>query len=184
MDPKEKLILTIRADVETRSIAVNVQSAGVSEEEQVFFTKRTMRQKHKFGNAKNKAVTNHHNTETAVNIDAKSENVVEGITNFTLRHTMLHQLKAKIQNEEHSEGILQQSYRCKHYLNNLDRKVLEDEIVTRLNYDETGQVIYYLILPPKHLLTELLRALHGTAHKQPPIYNCYCEHSREKQHRI
>ena len=39
MDPKEKLILTIRADVETRSIAVNVQSAGVSEEEQVFFTK-------------------------------------------------------------------------------------------------------------------------------------------------
>ena len=39
MDPKEKLILTIRTDVETRSIAVNVQSAGVSEEEQVFFTK-------------------------------------------------------------------------------------------------------------------------------------------------
>ena len=39
MDPKEKRILTIRADVETRSIAVKVQSAGVSEEEQVFFTK-------------------------------------------------------------------------------------------------------------------------------------------------
>ena len=82
---------------------------------------------------------------------------------------MLHQLKAKIQNEEYSEEILQQSYRYKHYLNNLDRKVLEDEIVTRLNYDETGQVIYHLILPPKHLLTELLRALHGTAHKQPGV---------------
>ena len=33
MDPKEKLILKIREDVETRPIEVNVQSAGVSEED-------------------------------------------------------------------------------------------------------------------------------------------------------
>ena len=38
MDPCEKLVLKIREDVETRPIEVNVQSAGVSEEEQVFFT--------------------------------------------------------------------------------------------------------------------------------------------------
>ena len=38
MDPKEKLVLKIREDVETRPIEVNVQSAGVSEEEQIFFT--------------------------------------------------------------------------------------------------------------------------------------------------
>ena len=38
MDPTEKLVLKIREDVETRPIEVNVQSAGVSEEEQVFFT--------------------------------------------------------------------------------------------------------------------------------------------------
>ena len=38
MDPTEKLVLKIRADVETQPIEVNVQSAGVSEEEQVFFT--------------------------------------------------------------------------------------------------------------------------------------------------
>ena len=38
MDPTEKLVLKIREDVETRPIEVNVQSAGVSEEEQIFFT--------------------------------------------------------------------------------------------------------------------------------------------------
>ena len=38
MDPTEKLVLKIRAGVETQPIEVNVQSAGVSEEEQVFFT--------------------------------------------------------------------------------------------------------------------------------------------------
>ena len=38
MDPKQKLVLKIREDVETQPIEVNVQVAGVSEEEQVFFT--------------------------------------------------------------------------------------------------------------------------------------------------
>ena len=38
LDPNEKLILKIREDVENRPIEVKVQSAGVSEEEQVFFT--------------------------------------------------------------------------------------------------------------------------------------------------
>ena len=38
MDPTEKLVLKIRADVETQPIEVNVPSAGMSEEEQVFLT--------------------------------------------------------------------------------------------------------------------------------------------------
>ena len=38
MDPTKKLVLKIRADVETQPIEVNVQSAGVSQEEQVSFT--------------------------------------------------------------------------------------------------------------------------------------------------
>ena len=38
MDPNEKLVLKIRADVETQPIEVNVRSPAVSEEEQVFFT--------------------------------------------------------------------------------------------------------------------------------------------------
>ena len=182
MDPKEKLVLTIREDVETRPIEVNVQSAGVSEEEQVFFTEDDDETEAQIWERKNQRRNSHQNTDAVIHIDAISENSVDKITNFSqrLRRTnqilleqsmdpTLLQLKAKMQNEEYSEEILLQDYRYKHYLNNWDRLVLKEEIVTRLYYDETGQVKYHQILLPKHLLTELLRALHGTAHKHPGI---------------
>ena len=56
MDPKKKLVLTIRADVEMRPIEVVVQSAGLSEENNFFLLRTMVRQKHKVGNA-NKALT-------------------------------------------------------------------------------------------------------------------------------
>ena len=37
-DPKDKLILKMREDVETKPVEVSVQSAGISKEEQIFFT--------------------------------------------------------------------------------------------------------------------------------------------------
>ena len=82
---------------------------------------------------------------------------------------ILLQLKAKIQNEKYSGEILQQDIRYRHYLNNLDRIVLKDEIVTRKYYDETGQIKHHQILLPKLLVKELLQAIHGTAHKHPGI---------------
>ena len=120
--------------------------------------------------------------ETVIHIDAISENTVEEITNFTqkLRRTnqilleqsrdpILLQLKAKLQKEEYSEEVLQQDIRYKYYLNKIDRIVLIDKIVTRQYYGETGQVKYHQILLPKHLLKELLHAIHGTAHRHPGI---------------
>ena len=41
--------------------------------------------------------------------------------------------------------------------------------MTRQYYDETGQIKYHQILLPKHLLKELLQAIHGTAHRHPGI---------------
>ena len=120
--------------------------------------------------------------ETVIQNDAISENTVEEIANITqkLRRTnqilleksrdpILLQLKAKLQKEEYSEEILQQDIRYKYYLNNIDRIVLKDEIVTRQYYDETGQVKNHQIFFPKHLLKELLHAIHGTAHRHPGI---------------
>ena len=181
-DPTEKLVLKIRADVETQPIEVNVQSAGVSEEEQVFFTEEDNETEEQIWERKKQSKAGLKVDETVIQIDTISENVVDEITNFTqkLRRTnqilleqskdpiLLH-LKAKIQNEEYSEEILQQDIRYKHYLNNLDRIVLKDEIVTRQYYDETGQIKYHQILLPKHLLKELLQAIHGTAHRHPGI---------------
>ena len=182
MDPTEKLVLKIRADVETQPIEVNVQSAGVSEEEQIFFTEEDNETEEQIWERKRQSKTGLKVAETAIQIDAISENVVEEITNFTqkLRRTnqilleqskdpILLQLKAKIQNEENYEEILQQDIRYRHYLNNLDRIVLKDKIVTRKYYDETGQIKYHQILLPRHLLKELLQAIHGTAHRHPGI---------------
>ena len=182
MEPTEKLVLKIRADVETQPIEVNVQSAGVSEEEQVFFTEEDNEPEEQIWERKRQSNAGLKVPETVIQIDAISENIVEKITNFTqkLRRTnqilleqskdpILLQLKAKIQNEEYSEEILQQDIRYRHYLNNLDRIVLKDEIVTRKYYDETGQIKHHQILLPKHLLKELLQAIHGTAHKHPGI---------------
>ena len=182
MDPTEKLVLKIRADVETQPIEVNVQSAGVSEEEQVFFTEEDNETEEQIWERKKQSKAGLKVDETVIQIDTISENVVDEITNFTqkLRRTnqilleqskdpiLLH-LKAKSQNEEYSEEILQQDIRYKHCLNNLDRIVLKDEIVTRQYYDETGQIKYHQILLPKHLLKELLQAIHGTAHRHPGI---------------
>ena len=78
-------------------------------------------------------------------------------------------MKAKIQKEEFSEETFQQDIRYKHYLHNFNRLVLKDEIVTRQHYDETRQVKYHQILLPKHLIKELLQAIHGTAHRHPGI---------------
>ena len=182
MDPTEKLVLKIRADVETQPIEVNVQSAGVSEEEQVFFTEEDNETEEQIWERKRQSKTGLKVAETVIQIDAISENVVEEITNFTqkLRRTnqilleqskdpTLLQLKAKTQNEEYSEEILQQDIRYRHYLENLDRIVLKDKIVTRNYYDETCQIKYHQILLPKHLLKEVLQAIHGTAHRHPGI---------------
>ena len=154
----------------------------MSEEEQAFFTEEGNETEEQIWERQRQSKAGLKVAETVIQIDAISENVVEEITNFTqkLRRTNqilleqskdpnLLQLKAKIQNEEYPEEILQQDIRYRHYLNNLDRIVLKDKIVTRKYYVETGQIKYHQVLLPKHLLKELLRAKHGTAHRHPGI---------------
>ena len=126
IDPAEKLVLNRREDAETRLIEVNVQSAGVSEEEQVFFTEEDNETGEKIWEREKLKVP-----ETVVQIDAISKNSVDEISNFTLKlrrtyqilleqskDSSLLQLKAKSRKEEYCEEILQQDIRYKHYLHN------------------------------------------------------------------
>ena len=171
--PTKKLVLKLREDVQTRPIEVNVQSEGVSEEEQVFFTEEDNETEEQIRKRKKQSHKGLKILEPIIQIDAIAENSVGEITNFTqkLRRTnqilleqskdqTLRQLKAKIQKEKYSEKILQHHIRYKHYLHNCDRLILKHEIVTRQYYNETGQVKYHQILLPKHLLKELLHAIH------------------------
>ena len=154
----------------------------MSEEEQVVFTEEDNETEEQIWERKKQSKKELKVSETVIQFDAIPEKSVDERTNFSqkLRRTnqiqqqqtkdpILLQLKAKIQKGEYSEEILQQDIRYKHYLHNLDRKVLKDEIVTRQYFFETGQVKYHQILLPKHLVKELLQGIHGTAHRHPSI---------------
>ena len=71
--------------------------------------------------------------------------------------------------EEYSGTILQQDPRYRHYCRQLDRLSVHADIIYRDYYDETGSVQFCQVLLPKHLVTELLQSLHGTANKHPGI---------------
>ena len=75
---------------------------------------------------------------------------------------ILHQLRLKLQEEHYSETILQQGPRYRHYSSQIDRLSVQDDIIIRDYYDETGNVQYRQALLPKHLVSELLQSLRGT----------------------
>ena len=81
--PTEKLVLKIREDVETRPIEVNVQSAGVSEEEQVFFIEEDNETEDQIWERKKQSQKGLKVPEPIIHIDAITENSVEEIINFT-----------------------------------------------------------------------------------------------------
>ena len=181
-DPKAKLVMNIRDDVQTLPIEINVQSAGVSQREQIFYTNDDDETEEQYWARKEAIRKNPAVDELTVSIQTLSTNFVkqQPDTQVRLRITnqiiieqskvaVLQQLKAKLLHEEYSESLLQQDARYRHYANNLERIVLKDEILTRQYFDETGNVKYHQILLPQHLLQELLQSLHGTAHKHPGI---------------
>ena len=174
--------MKIREDVQTLPIEINVQSAGVSQEEQIFYTNDDDEREEQYWVRKDAIRKNPAIDEPTVTIQTLSTNQVKQQPEIQvhLRKTnqiiieqskdaVLQQLKAKLLHEEYSENIPQQDARYRHYANNLERIVLKDAILTRQYFDETGNVKHHQILLPQHLLQELLQSLHGTAHKHPGI---------------
>ena len=181
-DPKDKLVMKIREDVQTLPIEINVQSAGVSQEEQIFYTNDDDETEEQYWARKEAIRKNPAIDEPTVTIQTLSTYLVKQHPDIQVRlrktnqiiieqskDAVLQQLKAKLLHEEYSENLLQQDARYRHYANNLERIVLKDEILTRQYFDETGNVKYHQILLPQHLLQELLQSLHGTSHKHPGI---------------
>ena len=80
---------------------------------------------------------------------------------------ILHQFGLKLQKEDYSKTLLQQDPRYRHYCSQIDRLSVQDDVVIRYYYDEAGNVQYRQALLPKHLVSELLQSLHGTANKHP-----------------
>ena len=179
-DPKDKLVLKIREDVQTLPIEINVQSAGVSQEEQIFYTNDDDETEEQNWARKEAIRKNPAINEPTVIVQTLFTNLVkqQHYIQVRLRKTnqiiieqskdaVLQQLKAQLLHEDYLENLLQQEDRNSHYANNLERIIVKDEILTRQYFDETGNVKYHQILFPQHLLQELLQSLHGAAHKHP-----------------
>ena len=239
--PKEKLILRIREDISTTPIELNVQSAGVTEEEQIFYTDDDEETEEQIWKRKQDARSNRTNQSPDILLDHLStyDNTqfqTQTIQKLAKPTTMaieqqndliLHQLRLKLQKDEYSETILQQDSRLlqstellqslhgsankhpgiskmmheirrKYYYpgiakivkkwvqgcaditaRQIDRLSVHDDIIFRDYYDETGSVQFRQALLPKHLVTELLQSLHGSANKHPGISKMLHEFRRK-----
>ena len=174
--------MKIREDVQTVPIALNMQSAGVLQEEQIFYTNDDDETEEQYWARKKAIRKNHAKEEPAETIQTLSTNLVkqQPDTQVRLRKTnhigieqskdaVLEQLKSKLLHEDYSENLLQQEARYRHYANILERIVVKEDNLNRQYFDETGNVKNHQILFPQHLLQELLQSLYETAHKHPGI---------------
>ena len=193
ISPKEKLILRIREDIPTKPIELHVQSAGVSEEEPLFYTEDDDETEEQILQRKRDARHDPANQLPDISFEKftthKSEyHKLTTIQKLSYTNTIaieqnndviLHQLRLKILKENYSETILMQDNRYQHYCRQMDRLSVMDEIITRQYFDETGSVKYNQVLLPKHLITELLESLHRKANKHPGISKMLIENQQK-----
>ena len=90
---------------------------------------------------------------------------------------VLKNMKLKILGQPYDELMIDSRY--KNYKANEDRINLEDNLLFRKHFGETGSVKYYQILIPMQLVKEVLRSLYGEFGKHPGIFKTIIAH-REK----
>ena len=181
--PKKKLILRKRKDISTTPIELSIQSAGVTEEDKIFFTDDDEETEEQIWQRKKNARSRPTNQVPEIFLEKLSvqssassqQTTLQRLSNITIiafeqqNDVILHQLRHKLQKDDYSETILQQDPCYRHYCSQIDRLSVQDGVVIRDYYDETGNVQYCQALLPKHLVSELPRSLHGKANKHPGI---------------
>ena len=181
--PKEKLVLRVREDISITPIELKFQSAGVTEEDQVCYTEEDEETEKQIWQRKKDARSHPTNQLPEISLEKLSAHsgassqmttlqILSNPTSMAIEQqndVVLHQLRLKLQKEEYSETILQQDSRYRHYCSQIDRLSVQDDVVIRDYYDETGNVQYRQTLLPKHLVSELLQSLHGMTNKHPGI---------------
>ena len=136
--------MKIRQDVQPVAIEINVQTGGVSQEEQIFYTNDDDETEEKYWASKKAIRKNPAIEEPTVRIQTLSINLIKQQTDIKIRLRKMNQiiieqsidavsqqLKAKLLHEDYSENILQQDGRYRHYAKNLDLNVIKDKILTR-----------------------------------------------------
>ena len=123
--PKQKLILRIREDISTTSIELNVQSAGVIEEDQIFLTDDDEETEEQIWQRKKDARSHPTNQVPDISLEKLSvhngvssqQTTLQRLSNITTmdieqqNDVILRQLRLKLQKEDFLETILQQDPR-------------------------------------------------------------------------
>ena len=188
VNPVEKFELSIRNDIQTKAIEVNIQSSGIAEEEQIYiipddeFDGNKLWQEKK--NVRNQAQTEtHKDPEKNVTELQYIHKPTSGLNTCSEGHfrdnarirleqnndIVFRNLRAKIEGDPFDENELASDYRYQHFLQNITRIEIKREVLTRKYYTDTGTTSHYQILLPTQLLEELLQALHGHNPNQPGI---------------
>ena len=188
VNPVEKLEMSIRNDIQTKAIEVNIQSSGIVEEEQFYILPDDEFDENKLWeekqNVRNQAQTETHNDpENNVTELQQFHKPTSGLNTCSEGHfrdnarirleqnndIVLRNLRAKIEGNPFDENDLASDYRYQHYLQNITRIEIKQEVLTRKYYTDTGTTSHYQILLPTQLLEELLQALHGHNSNHPGI---------------
>ena len=187
-NPKEKIILRIREDIQTTPIEVNIENSNVAQEEQFyFFDENTIETEDQIWEEKEKNRTSHRAPHTTTEetpqeitlievkqIATKTKETEYIRNNAQIRieqdtDPVLRNLKLMILKEPYDEQRLKLCPRGQKYLQNLERIHIKDGLLMRKYYGETGEIKYNQILLPEHLVQEILEHHHGKYGRHPGI---------------
>ena len=171
---------------------MTTSSSDVADEEQFFFTHPDDRNESEEQTLERKEQSRQNAKQWAANEESPvlktSVNEFTKIDGNTTLHSMngikanarigveqdvdlvLKNMKKKVLGQPHDEVLMMTDSRYKNYKANEDRIIFKDGLLCRKFFGETGNVKYYQILIPKHLVKEVLRSLHGEFGKHPGIY--------------
>ena len=186
LNPKERVELKIRNDITVRPIQVNLQSTDVADEEQLFFLpEETIETEEEILLQKEQARQAARDEDsTRIKLAIKETNPIPiNKASYTFgaikedarirveqdSDPVFKTIKKKLICEEYDKHLLQTDTTAKRLLVHENRLIVRDGILMRKYYGECGQVTHHQILIPEHLITELLKALHGQMGKHPGI---------------
>ena len=186
VNPTEKLEMTLRNDIHTKAIEVNIQSSGIVEEEQIYILpdddvdeNQLWQEKH---NVREQAQNETHSEpENDVNELQQFHKPTSGLISCSSGHfkdnaritleqnndVVLRTLRAKLEGNPFDENELASDHRYQHYPQNITRIEIKQEVLTRRYYTDTGIISHYQILLSKQLLKEFLHVLHGHNSNHP-----------------
>ena len=186
MDTNKKIISKIREDFPRKPIEVKIESAGIAQEEPVFFDPTDQQE-----TAEKEIWTREEEAQNAIPNDPpnitvscyyakdlhKDTTIVKIAQSTKTSRILIEQdsdptllnFKREMLGSPYDDQILLNDARYMHYSRNKTRIIIKDDILYRQYYNDNSEVSHLQVILPGQLLKVLLQSLHGTAGKHPGI---------------